>query len=191
MFANPFHWLSIKNQRTAFIASLIMTVVLMLCLRILGQPLITELAPIGIISFELAGNLHLAQNMVLSWGESGRIYAGLNIGLDYLYLFAYSIAIALGCALLATQLKNNFALIAKVGFFLSWVVFAAGLLDAIENYALIKVLLGTNQEVWPFIAMWCAIPKFFIVLLALLYLLLGLVLKMLVSTFLKLNHKFF
>ena len=55
----------------------------------------------------------------------------------------------------------------------SWAIFGAALLDSVENYALIQVLLGTEQSIWPAVARICAIPKFLIVGLGLLYVLLG------------------
>jgi len=47
------------------------------------------------------------------------------------------------------------------------------LLDSIENYALIRVLLGSQQELWPRMALWCAVPKFLIVAVGLVYVLIG------------------
>jgi hypothetical protein len=56
---------------------------------------------------------------------------------------------------------------------LAWAQFAAALLDVVENYALIRVLLGTEQAIWPVIARWCAMPKFIIVALGLIYVIAG------------------
>jgi len=39
----------------------------------------------------------------------------------------------------------------------------------VENYALIQVLLGSQQALWPAVARWCAIPKFLIVAAGLVY----------------------
>ena len=60
--------------------------------------------------------------------------------------------------------------------FLVWAQFVAMLLDATENYALIRVLLGltgSQPALWPMVARWCAIPKFIIVGAGLLYLIVG------------------
>jgi len=164
---HPFHWLSTSGQKRAFVALLILTLLAMASLNVLGRPLNTEVAPMGIISFELAGDISLARRMVESWGPTGRIYAGLNLGLDYLFMFAYSSAIALGCVLVASGFSR------RVGLLLAWAQFAAGLLDAVENYALIQVLLGSQRELWPAVARWCAIPKFLIVVAGLAYIVLG------------------
>jgi hypothetical protein len=56
-----------------------------------------------------------------------------------------------------------------LGTLLAWAQFGAALLDALENYALIQVLLGSQQALWPVVARWCAIPKFLIVAAGLVY----------------------
>jgi hypothetical protein len=167
---HPFAWLSASGQKRAFIILFIFTLAVMVSLNALGRPLNTEVAPLGIVSFELAGELSLAQSMVESWGPTGRVYAGLNLGLDYLFMVAYSSAIALGCVLVARSLSP------RVGVLLAWAQFGAALLDAVENYALIQVLLGSQQALWPAVARWCAIPKFLIVAAGLAYIAVGAIL---------------
>jgi hypothetical protein len=49
----------------------------------------------------------------------------------------------------------------------------AGLLDCTENYALIRLLLGSQNAALSSLARMCALPKFLIVLLGLLYLAAG------------------
>ncbi len=192
---NPFHWLSTSGQKRAFVVLLALTLVVMVSLNALGRPLNTEAAPLGIVSFELAGELSLAQSMVESWGPTGQVYAGLNLGLDYLFIVAYSSTIALGCALVAGRLSrsnsarpgsgdpgqkrgfgNPLRAISDVGVLLAWAQFGAALLDAMENYALIQILLGSQQELWPVVARWCAIPKFSIVAAGMVYVGVGVVL---------------
>ena len=160
---HPFDWLSASGQKRAFIVLLALTLVVMASLNALGGPLNTEVAPLGIVSFELAGELSLAQSMVESWGQTGQVYAGLNLGLDYLFLAAYSSCIALGCVLVTRGLSRRVEFLSFTGGLLAWAQSGAALLDAIENYALIQVLLGSQQALWPVVARWCAIPKFLIV----------------------------
>ena len=107
------------------------------------------------------------------WGERGRVYAGLNLGLDYLFMVAYAGAIGLGCALVADRLAGGNSLLSLVGRALAWGQFGAALLDAIENYALIRLLLGSEGAVWPALAKWCAFFKFAIVALGLAYVAIG------------------
>ncbi len=174
LLRHPFQWIAPSAQKKAFIALLILALVLMLSLQVLGEPLQTSDAPLGIVSFELAGSLSAARSVLESWGPRGRIDAGLNLGLDYLFLFAYTGAIGLGCVLLAQDLSRRIRSLALAGVVLAWGLILAGLLDAVENYALIHVLLGSQREFWPVFAQWCAVAKFLIVAAALLFLCLGL-----------------
>jgi len=166
---HPFNWLSTSGQKRAFVALFVLTLAVMVSLNALGRPLNTEVAPLGIVSFELAGELSLARSMVESWGQTGEVYAGLNLGLDYLFMVAYASSIALGCVLVARSLSPRVASLPSLGVPLAWAQFGAALLDAVENYALIQVLLGSQQALWPAVARWCAIPKFLIVAAGLVY----------------------
>jgi hypothetical protein len=169
----PFRWISPSAQAQVFIALLAVTLVVMISLQVLGAPLQTDAAPLGIVSFELAGSLPDAHGMLESWGPSGRVYAGVNLGLDYFFLIAYAGSIGLGCVLLAQGLSTRMRFLSLAGVVLAWAMIAAALLDSVENYALIRVLLGSQQELWPVLARYCAIPKFMIVAAGLLYLVVG------------------
>lgn len=170
---NPFEWLSPSIQKRAFIPLVVFTLVVMASLQVLGGPLQTEAAPAGIVSFEFAGELSTAQSMVESWGQKSQVYAGLNLGLDYLFLVAYASAIGLGCVLISRRLSERVEFMGTLGIVLAWGQLAAALLDSIENYALIRVLLGSEQGLWPVVAQWCAVPKFLIVAAGLLYIVIG------------------
>ncbi len=173
---HPFGWISVKAQQWAFVILLLLTLILMLSLQVLDAPLKTEAAPLGIISFELAGELSLAQEMIASWGPQGQVYAGLSLGLDYLFLVAYAGAIALGCVLVGRSLSKRLPTMASLGVLLAWGQIGAALLDAVENYSLILILMGSEQEIWALIAKWSALPKFAIVIAGILYVFLGLLL---------------
>ncbi len=92
---HPFQWLSTSRQKGAFVLSVAITLAVMAGLMVLDRPLKTEAAPHGMVSFELVGDLCLARKMVESWGQTGRVYAGLSLGLDYLFLVAYPVSIGL------------------------------------------------------------------------------------------------
>ncbi len=172
-FEHPFQWLSTSAQKPAFVALLVLTLVLMVSLQLLGAPLQTNAAPSGIVSFEFAGDLNVARQMLDSWGQRGQVFAALNLGLDYLFLVAYGCSIGLGCMLVARNLTHRVTSLSSMGMFLSWAQLVAPVLDAVENYALIQLLLGSEREFWPTIAYWCALPKFLIVAAGLVYVVLG------------------
>jgi len=170
---HPFVWLSEPGQKRAFVAWTALALVVMAGLQLLGGPLQTEAAPAGIVSFEFAGEITKAQGMVESWGQRGQVVAGLNLGLDYLFMVAYAGAIGLGCVLVGRSYGQRAAAVAWLGIALSWGLWLAALLDAVENYSLIRVLLGSAAEVWPALARWCALLKFVLVGAGLAYVLLG------------------
>ncbi len=170
---SPFDWIGVQAQTAVFVAVLILTLVLGVSLQALGSPLRTAEAPSGIVAFEFAGTLQKAEAIVASWGQAGKTYAGLNLGLDYLFLFSYAICIGLGCVLVSRALSSRFRVLSSLGLVLAWAQIGAGLLDSLENYALIRVLLGTELAYWPEVARWCALPKFIIVAVGILYVVLG------------------
>ena len=176
LLRHPFEWLTPSGQIRAFIFFFILSLLVMVSLQVTGAHLITTVSPSGILSFEFAGDLSAAQNMVNSWGQTGRVYAGLNLGLDYLFLLVYAFAIGLGCVLVARRLSPRTTFLANLGILIAWAQLAAALLDGVENYALIRVLFGTEMAVWPVIARWCAIPKFLIVGAGLIYVIVGTIL---------------
>ena len=175
---HPFTWISESAQKTVFVYIFIFTIIVIAAMQVLGGPLVTDKAPGGIFDYEFAGDVTTAEKIVDSWGEQGRIYAGLNLGLDYLFLVAYASAIGLGCVLVARGLADRGKFFSNLGIYLAWAMFLAALLDAIENYALIKVLLGSMDEIWPAVAKCCAGPKFAIVGVGLLYVIIGAVINM-------------
>ena len=176
---SPWGWLGAAGQRGLFWGTAGLSVLVLMALNLQGRPLVTEQAPAGIVSFELVGSVEGATAMLAEWGEQGRVVAGINLGLDYLFLVVYPIALGLGCLRIARhcqRLGGKGRWMASLAGPLAWGALLAGGLDAIENTALIQVLLGATDPVWPQLAQWMALPKFALVLLCLLYLLAGVVL---------------
>ena len=61
---------------------------------------------------------------------------------------------------------------------LAWGLWLAAISDAAENLALITELLGRNAAPWPQIAQICATIKFGLILLGILYVVAGIVLRL-------------
>jgi hypothetical protein len=93
------------RRRMIFIVLLLFTMLVMLLLNVTGQPLISDPAPKGIISYELAGNEETARKILESWDGLAKIYAGFNLGFDYLFLLLYSTTIAFSIIWLIDLLK--------------------------------------------------------------------------------------
>jgi hypothetical protein len=173
MNAHPFLWVRDSSRKPLFWISTALAALTMIALQLLGGPLKSEVSPTGIVSFELAGSVTNVDRILRSWDPNTRVYAGLNLGLDYLFIDAYVVAIGLGCVLVAGSLGRHGRLLGVAGALLAWGVLLAGALDCVENYALIKLLLGSQANILAVVARACAIPKFLIVLLGLLYVIIG------------------
>ncbi len=180
-YKHPFEWLAESHQKIAFIILTILTLLVLASLQVLGKPLTTGASPAGIVSFEFAGSIEQAQQMIDSWGFEGQFYAGINLGLDYLFLVFYGLAISLGCTIVARNLSSSFGFLVNLGVILAWGQFGASMLDAIENYALIRILLGSSLGIWPRVAYLFAGPKFIIVGLGLTFVLLSGLLTLMIS----------
>ncbi|WP_437912690.1 hypothetical protein WME73_37465 [Sorangium sp. So ce302] len=133
----------------------------------------TEAAPWGIVSFELAGTWARARRIVESWDDAARVSAAFSLGVDYLLLAAYANGLALACVMGADALKKRGLPGASLGAPLAWGQWLAGLLDATENAALLEVLRGSDEALWPPLARRCAQAKFCLVGAGIAYGLLG------------------
>jgi hypothetical protein len=149
------------------------TLVVGTALALLGAPLQTDAAPSGILSYEFAGGAAKARAILDSWDEEARLYAAFQLGLDYLFLLLYPLAIALACLMMADSIRDRLPRLAALGVALAWSQPVAGLLDAAENFALVSMLLDAPGEGLARMALLCAVPKFAIVVAGILYVPLG------------------
>ena len=138
-----------------------------------GAPLTTEAAPYGVVSFELAGTVENTAGILASWDANARLRAAFGLGLDFLFMAAYAGTIAFGCGMAARVLERKGWPLAAWGSFISWAVILAAFLDIIENIALTTIIFGSVASPWPEIARWCAIPKFALVFIGIVYLVFG------------------
>jgi hypothetical protein len=151
------------RRRRAFLPFLALTLAVMTVLGSVDRRITTPAVPHGIVSFELAGDVATAQRMVESWDSIARLHVAFSNGIDYLYMVLYSTTIALACVWGATIYA------AGLGHLLAWGQWLAAMFDATENVALTVMLFDGVSEPWPAVAWWCAVPKFVLVALGLLY----------------------
>lgn len=127
-------------------------------------------------AFEMAGDAEGAAK-VLNESEkadpNARAKFKTALGWDFLFIFIYPLCGAVGCLLVIKYLSAHELPGVRLGFVLLALLPVAALLDAAENYSLLKILRGPIESPWPQVARWCAIPKFAIVGLVLLYELYG------------------
>ena len=152
----------------------IFSAILFIILGYFNIMLKTDTAPDGIISFELAKSLEQSQAMLASWDTNAKINAGLSLGIDFLFLFVYGIFFALACFSVAKKFKDRINWFYKLGIYLACLQFVAALFDAIENIALIKLLLGSNSSLFPSIAFYFASIKFVVIGIGIIYIIIGL-----------------
>ena len=99
----------------------------------------------------------------------------LSLGFDFLFLLVYSSFIALLIFNINNRLWKNKSF-HRFGSFLIALIFIAAFFDVIENIALIKLLLGSLEQVWSSVAYYSAVTKFGIILISIIYLLINWVL---------------
>ncbi len=154
------------------------TVAAMIVMQIIGRPLQTSAAPMGIISFEFARTPANAQAMVDSWDALARTRAGFSLGFDYLFMPLYSTAIGLACLWAGRVLHRRGWRLAGLGGWLAWGLWLAALCDAVENLALWRLLIAPAVPPWPTLAWWMATVKFALIALGFLYYLFALLARL-------------
>lgn len=168
---HAFSWLP-SPYRWALLAILFAgTVVFAVKLAAQGKPLTTSAAPNGIISYEFAWNRGRAELILGSW-SSLKDTAKQQLLLDFGFLVVYPLLLSLACAMLAESPFNSMAV---AGVFISWAMLAAGPLDAVENFALLRMLDQGASGLLARLAGWCAGVKFLLVYSSIGYIVLQLV----------------
>ena len=124
----------------------------------------------GVIELELMRTTAKAEQVLSDYGTAGRSAARTSLWLDYPYLVAYALFLALACGAISQRARRlGRDRWAAVGVALAWAGLLAGLLDAVENAALLRVLAGHPDQPYPAVAYFCAVPKFVLSAAALLY----------------------
>lgn len=166
---HPFVWLAPAWQTRFFFGLVGFTLLVMLAINLMSTPLQNEQVPYGIVSYEFSGTAGQAQTYIASWDETTRLYAALGLGFDYLFLLLYASSLSLGCVRAAARFASP-----TLGYSLAWGQLAAGVFDAVENAGLIALLFGSTSDSWAAVAWWCAIFKFVLVAMGLIFILAGL-----------------
>lgn len=163
---HPLEFVVQTARKRRFFTFFLLTLVMFAIFRVLDQPLRTPAALNGIVSFELAGTPERAKQMVDSWSREAGMTAAFGLGLDYLFMPLYSLALAYGTLLAAGRHGGWLRLLGNVA---GWGAFAAALFDAVENYALFNILLGAHETQYPAIAAVSAAIKFGLLIFGLAY----------------------
>jgi len=167
---HPLEFIPLRSRKPLFLTFLFLTLILFAIFRVLDTPLQTDYAPNGIVSFELAGSPQNAAHMVLTWSGEAMMNAAFGLGIDYLFMPIYAFALAFGTLLAAGR---HGGWLKSLGAVAGYGAFAAPLFDAVENYALFKILLGAFESPYPEIAFYCALIKFGLLVFGLVVAILG------------------
>lgn len=132
-----------------------------------------EITPLGIVSFEFISSLSNVNAAMQLWGEKGQAAVGFSLGLDYLYILVYSVLFIYCLRNTSEKLFQHNAAFAKVAAVLAVVFPVAACCDAIENFGLLKLLLGSQNELWVVVAYYCAAIKFCIIAISLVCIVVG------------------
>lgn len=172
---HPLSTLPTSKRKQLFWVFLFITLILIALMNLVGGPLMTDTAPYGIVSYELAGSVPRVEAILASWSHNAQLYASFSLGLDYLFMVAYSTTIGLACLWAADVFRDRRGPLTSLGVPLVWGQWLAALLDAVENLALVILLFGLIASPWPELAKWCAIGKCGLIIAGIIYATLGLV----------------
>lgn len=153
--AHPYDRIPRGQLRRVFVPTLSVTVVVGVVLLLLDP------GGKGIVGLEVAGSVATANEVIGAWDERDVIHAAFGTGLDYLFLLAYANAVALACVWGRRVFRHQWLI--ALGGLLAWAAWLGGLLDAVENLALLDMIRGPVTSPWPQVAAWCAYPKFVLV----------------------------
>lgn len=166
----------LQNRRRLFWVLLVLTLLVMVIMNIVGAPLNNETAPSGIVSYELAGTPEKAQGILDSWDASAQRYAAFGLGFDYVFMLAYASLFSVAVGLAGDALRRRGWPLSWLGRPLVYAMWLAALMDAVENLALSVMLLpadATAVAPWPQLAQVCAVIKFGLLFIGLVYAFLG------------------
>lgn len=161
----PLDWIPASKRPSLFTLFLAGALALLLLFQPVNQPLMNADAPAGIVSLQLAWTPERAQSILDSWDARTRLFAAFGLGFDYLFMFAYAAALALGALLAAGRHPGWFA---RLGGWTGRGAFLAALCDALENLGQFHQIFNGRVDLAAPIAVLASL-KFALLLLALIY----------------------
>ncbi len=131
----------ITSLKTLFRSLLVLVVPTLLALAFVDLQLRMPISPHGIVSFEFCGWVGSCEATLAAWGEQGRQWAMLSLGLDYLFMLEYAGLVCLGLLMAEQRLVQSAAPgPARVARVFASIALLAGGFDAAENLCLIGVV---------------------------------------------------
>jgi hypothetical protein len=152
------------------------TVVMMVVMRFMGLGLVSNSSPLGVVNFELAKTFTNATEIINAVGKRPLQW---NIGIDFLFIIAYSFFFFFCCwALMNNYRSSGLKTLGLIFLELSVLV---GVLDLVENIAMLITLGGYGSDISVTVSRWAAIIKFSFVGLVVVYIIVASVLMYFIS----------
>ncbi len=176
MLLSPFSKYSKKILKNRTIILFVLLVLGVMMMRYLDSFLINDIATNGIVSFELAKDVTVAENIINSWDIKSTAAAGYSLIFDFIFLIIYSLFLALLIHHTNEKVWKN-TVIYRVGVALVYAQVVAALFDAIENIALLQ-LFKESSQFWTSIAYYFASIKFMLIALGILFIVISWLVKL-------------
>jgi len=170
---HPFELIPANEYGKVFLTFLALTLIIWLCLLVIDPSncvanLFSQAknSKDNIVDFAKKGDKEKIAETLKAWGHKGKIRAYLSLGIDFFFFIPlYIVTISLSCVWVAHYL----GWISWLGLSLAWLQCVAGIIDIVEDIALIRILLGDQNSVLPWLAKNCATPKNLLIGLGIVY----------------------
>ncbi len=164
--SHPFESMTPPRLRRAFWMLSALTVVLLAVLGSVYIKLNNPVAPMGILSLELAATPDRLAQVVASWAEAAKLEMAFSLGLNFLCLFALTNTIAVYCVISAKRLSGTFA---RLGLTIAWAQWLAGAVWALQNSLLTWDVFGHASGLTTGLSASLSVAKFALVGIGVLY----------------------
>lgn len=155
-----------SRLRQLFWLFFFLTIVYMIWVRNYLAPLSSD----EIVQFEIAKTADKAQAIIENWKHTGKYEESVkSTYFAYLFMFLYTMAIAIGCRFISACTGNDILIKGGRGF--AWLIIVATICDLFEHIALSRTLSGDISQLNVSIAYNLARIKFSIVIVCLLFML--------------------
>lgn len=154
-----------------WIASALLSALMVVVMAIAGKALQIDATPFGILHLEFAYRAADVQMIVSSWGKLGLISNAIrHTWLDFFFLLGYAPFLAWTCGWLAAQ---NSGIWQRIGQYLYYGAWTAGLLDILENAGMLYHLQFAPLDEVAFFTALVSVVKWMLALTALAYVVVG------------------
>ncbi|MFK7748772.1 MAG: hypothetical protein AB8B65_10295 [Kordia sp.] len=177
MLLSTFKKLSNTSEKKLLILAIATFLLAASCMIHFDTLLKNEVAPLGIISFELAKDLDCSTQILNAWKatDGAMLSTEWSLWFDYIFIIAYTFLLCLVIYRVRRIIwKNPESLAYRLGIVLIRAVIFAGFLDMVENFALLQLFYGDLQTHWSTLAFATALLKFINIGLGIVYVLVSL-----------------